>query len=218
MHSTDFLSASLLKMHSPPHTSYVNCAILSHDVIFLCLENIAIYFTLLLIRVQVINYRNKWERSHKLEIAITYGTFDTFHIGHLNLLKNIRSRCKKLIVGVSTDEFNEDKGKKTLVPFEQRLAIVSAIRYVDVAIAEHNWDQKVQDIQAHGVTSFYIGDDWAGKFDHLNSICAVHYLPRTLGISSTVLKEKIGDKTKSLKVDIADRISEIEKLILELPE
>ena len=105
-------SPPLPPIYAAPHASYVNCAILSRDVIFICLENIAIYFTLLLIRMLVINQRNKWERSHKLEIAITYGTFDTFHIGHLNLLKNIKSRCEKLIVGVSTDEFNEDKGKK----------------------------------------------------------------------------------------------------------
>lgn len=122
---------------------------------------------------------------------ITYGTFDMFHIGHLNLLNRVKSLGDRLIVGVSTDEFNNLKGKKTLIPFDQRRQIVEAIRGVDLVIPEENWDQKVRDIQQHDVKIFAMGDDWAGKFDHLREYCNVVYLERTAGISTTDLKRSL---------------------------
>jgi glycerol-3-phosphate cytidylyltransferase len=125
------------------------------------------------------------------KIVITYGTFDMFHIGHLELLKRIRGMADELIVAVSTDEFNQIKGKKTIIPFEQRAKIVESIRYVDRVIAEESWDQKRDDIKKYGVTHFVMGDDWRGKFDDLRELCEVIYLPRTKGISSSELKDTI---------------------------
>jgi len=122
---------------------------------------------------------------------LTYGTYDMFHIGHLKLLKRLKSLGDKLIVAVSTDEFNEIKGKKTIIPYEQRAEIVEAIKYVDMVIPENNWEQKVTDIQKYNVDVFSMGHDWEGKFDELKEYCEVVYLPRTEGISTTVLKEQL---------------------------
>lgn len=122
---------------------------------------------------------------------LTYGTFDMFHIGHLNLLKRARSLGDYLIVGVSTDEFNKIKGKKTLIPFEERKQIVESIKYVDLVIPEKNWEQKIEDIKKHNIDIFVMGDDWKGKFDFLKDYCEVIYLSRTDGVSTTKLKENL---------------------------
>lgn len=124
----------------------------------------------------------------KNKTIITYGTFDMFHIGHLKLLQRLKSMGDKLIVAVSTDEFNQTKGKKTLIPYEQRVEIVRNIKCVDEAIAEENWEQKVNDVQKYNVDVFAIGDDWEGKFDFLKEYCEVVYLSRTQNISTTQLK------------------------------
>jgi glycerol-3-phosphate cytidylyltransferase len=122
---------------------------------------------------------------------ITYGTFDLFHIGHLNLLKKLRGMGNKLVVAVSTDAFNQKKGKKTIIPFDQRSEIVKSIKYVDEVIPEESWDQKVNDILRYNIDLFAIGKDWEGKFDFLNEYCTVKYLDRTEGISTTELKTNI---------------------------
>lgn len=122
---------------------------------------------------------------------ITYGTFDLFHIGHLKLLERISQMCNNLIVAVSTDEFNALKGKKCVIPFEQRAAIVAGCKYVTKVIPETCWEQKENDIEKYNVDAFVIGDDWKGKFDFLKEKCEVIYLPRTDGISTTELKEKL---------------------------
>ena len=127
---------------------------------------------------------------------LTYGTFDLFHIGHLNLLKMLKSMGDTLIVGVSTDEFNELKGKRTIIRFEQRIQIVGAIEYVDKVFPERTWEQKVEDIKTHNVDTFAIGNDWQGKFDHLKDYCEVVYLPRTEGISSTNLRSLVSNFKK----------------------
>ena len=126
-----------------------------------------------------------------MKTVLTYGTFDLFHIGHLRLLERARALGDRLIVGVSTDEFNELKGKKTLIPFEHRAAIVAGIRHVDLVIPEENWEQKVTDIQEHQVDVFVMGDDWRGKFDELKGRCEVVYMERTQGISSSQFKEAL---------------------------
>jgi len=123
--------------------------------------------------------------------VITYGTFDMFHIGHLNLLKRAKGLGDRLIVGVSTDEFNEKKGKKTLIPFEERKEIVKSIKYVDEVIPEYSWDQKIEDIKKYNIDVFVMGNDWKGKFDFLKKYCEVVYLPRTDDISTTKLKENL---------------------------
>ena len=123
--------------------------------------------------------------------VITYGTFDLFHIGHLKLLQRIKNLGDKLIVAVSTDEFNTLKGKKTIIPYEQRAEIVSNIKCVDLVIPENNWEQKIEDIKKYNVDIFSMGNDWEGKFDFLKEHCEVIYLDRTEGISSTQLKQTL---------------------------
>ena len=122
------------------------------------------------------------------KVVLTYGTFDLFHVGHLNLLKRAKSLGDYLIVGVSTDEFNSGKGKKTIIDFKDRMEIVRSFRYVDEAIAESSWEQKISDVRRFDVDTFVMGDDWKGKFDFLKDLCEVVYLPRTTGISSSSLK------------------------------
>ncbi|PJL44900.1 adenylyltransferase/cytidyltransferase family protein [Stenotrophomonas maltophilia] len=138
--------------------------------------------------------------------VLTYGTFDLFHVGHLNLLRRMRALGDRLIVGVSTDEFNERKGKKTVVPFKDRLAIVESIKYVDAAIAESDWDQKLSDIEKYAVSVFGMGDDWEGKFDHLAPSCEVVYLPRTSDISSTEFK-------RLLSILDAEHVTDLKKAL-----
>lgn len=131
------------------------------------------------------------------KIVITYGTFDLFHIGHLNLLQRLKEYGDYLIVAVSTDEFNSQKNKQTIVPFRDRLEIVRNIKCVDLAIPEETWDQKIHDISKYDVTTFGMGHDWEGKFDELKQVCDVVYLPRTPNISSTDIKQilKVLDKS-----------------------
>lgn len=128
--------------------------------------------------------------------VITYGTFDLFHLGHVNLLKRARALGDQLVVGLSTDEFNQKKGKTTLVPYSHRLEILKACRYVDKVIPENNWEQKPQDVLDNQINIFVIGDDWQGKFDHLKEHCQVVYLPRTADISSTAMKDAIDNFIK----------------------
>lgn len=123
------------------------------------------------------------------KIVITYGTFDMFHIGHLRLLQRLKKLGDKLIVAVSTDEFNAIKGKATVIPFADRVEIVQNIKCVDEVIAENDWEQKVSDIQKYNVSIFAMGNDWEGKFDYLKEWCEVVYLPRTEGISTSYLKQ-----------------------------
>lgn len=128
----------------------------------------------------------------KHKIILTYGTFDLFHIGHVNLLKNAHALGEKLIVGLSTDEFNtNEKNKHTIFPYQQRKEILESNQYVDLVIPENNWEQKIVDIKKHKVDAFIMGDDWKGKFDYLNEYCSVIYLPRTKGVSTTDIKIRI---------------------------
>lgn len=123
--------------------------------------------------------------------CITYGTYDLFHYGHLRLLTRIKEMCSTLIVGVSSDAFNLHKGKKCIIPYEQRAAIISALECVDKVIPEESWEQKPVDIETYHVDALIMGSDWSGKFDYLLDKCKVIYLPRTPGISTTELKTYI---------------------------
>lgn len=125
--------------------------------------------------------------------VLTYGTFDLLHIGHINILKRARAQGDYLIVALSTDDFNKIKGKKAYHSFEERKSLLEAVRYVDLVIPENNWDQKISDVQKYQVDVFVMGDDWRGKFDFLKDHCEVTYLPRTEGISTTKIKEDLGD-------------------------
>jgi len=123
--------------------------------------------------------------------VITYGTFDLFHLGHLRILERSAALGDRLVVGVSTDEFNKTKDKVCIQPFEERSAIVGAMRVVDGVFAESSWDQKESDIERFDADLFVMGDDWDGKFDHLKALCEVTYLPRTEGVATTDRKEFI---------------------------
>ena len=143
---------------------------------------------------------------------ITYGTFDMFHIGHLKLLQKLKSMADELIVAVSTDEFNESKGKKVMIPYEQRAEIIANIKCVDNVIPEENWEQKVTDIQQYNIDIFAIGDDWEGKFDFLNKHCKVIYLERTKNISTTQLKKSLTNFMSIPKEDILNAFEIIEAI------
>jgi glycerol-3-phosphate cytidylyltransferase len=145
----------------------------------------------------------------KEKVVITYGTFDLFHIGHLRLLERLKSLGDTLIVGVSTDQFNDLKGKETVVPFAQRFEIVKSIKWVDMVIEENSWEQKKSDIVGYGADIFGIGSDWQGEFDHLSELCEVVYLERTEGASSTQLKEQL-QKSLSAKDGLLKAIRNLE--------
>ena len=126
--------------------------------------------------------------------VITYGTFDLLHYGHINLLKRAKALGDYLIVALSTDEFNwNEKNKKSYFSYEQRKALLEAIRYVDLVIPENSWEQKRTDIHEFHVDIFVIGDDWSGKFDFLQEEGAkVVYLTRTPEVSTTQIKQNLG--------------------------
>lgn len=151
-----------------------------------------------------------------MQVVLTYGTFDLFHFGHVRLLKRLKSMGDYLIVGCSTDEFNAGKGKKTVVPFEHRVEVLEACRYVDKVIPENSWDQKRDDIRKHAVRIFAIGDDWAGHFDDLQDICDVVYLPRTDGISSTNIKGYLSATLSNELISIAHDISAIADRVVQV--
>lgn len=126
--------------------------------------------------------------------VITYGTFDLLHYGHLELLRRAKELGDYLVVALSTDEFNSIKGKNSQLGFKKRKELLEALKYVDLIIPENNWAQKRKDIVEHKIDTFVMGDDWEGKFDDLKDLCHVVYLPRTLDISTTVIKQTINSK------------------------
>lgn len=122
--------------------------------------------------------------------VITYGTFDLFHQGHYNLLKRAKELGDYLIVGVTTDNFDLERGKmNTCNNVMERIDAVRATGLADQIVIEEYKGQKIDDIQKYGVDVFAIGSDWEGKFDYLKEYCEVVYLPRTEGISSTQLRQ-----------------------------
>ena len=134
----------------------------------------------------------------KYKIGYTTGVFDLFHIGHLNILKNAKEKCDYLIVGVSTDDVVESyKGKKPIIPFEERIEIVKAIRYVDEAVPQSSMDKMEAWERLHFDALFH-GSDWKGSGMYLdieqklNSVGVdLVFLPHTEGTSSTLLTEKL---------------------------
>ena len=127
--------------------------------------------------------------------VITYGTFDLLHYGHINLLQRAKELGDYLIVALSTDEFNwNSKHKKCYFSYDERKRLLEAIRYVDLVIPEENWEQKISDIKEFHVDTFVMGDDWEGKFDFLKDYCEVIYFSRTPDISSTQIKNDLGEK------------------------
>lgn len=136
---------------------------------------------------------------NKLKTIITYGTFDILHRGHINLLRRARALGDRLIVGLSSDEFNSGKHKSSLLNYENRKVVLESIRYVDFVFPEENWEQKVSDIKSYEASIFVMGDDWEGKFDFLKDICEVVYLPRTAAISTTEIKTSLNSEKDTSK-------------------
>lgn len=131
-------------------------------------------------------------------VGYTAGVYDLFHIGHLNLLKNAKGMCDKLVVGVTVDELVTYKGKRAIIPFEDRIEIVRSIKYVDAAVPQYNMD-KLAMCKKLGATILFVGDDWYGtekwkayENDFSQAGIRIIYFPYTNGISSTQI-------TKALK-------------------
>ena len=123
--------------------------------------------------------------------VITYGTYDLLHQGHLNLLRRAKELGDYLIVGVTSDSFDKGRGKLNVRNnVLERVEAVKATGYADEVIIEDYLGQKIDDIQKYDVDIFAIGSDWFGQFDYLNEYCKVVYLPRTQGISSTMLRSE----------------------------
>lgn len=127
----------------------------------------------------------------KMVVGYTAGVYDLFHIGHLNLLKNAKGMCDKLVVGVTVDELVRYKGKNALIPFEDRIEIVRSCKYVDAAVPQYDMD-KIKVCRELGATILFVGDDWYGtekwktyekEFEKEN--IKVVYFPYTRGVSST---------------------------------
>lgn len=128
------------------------------------------------------NFKPKTKKT-----IITYGTFDTFHYGHIELLRRAKELGDYLVVAVSSDQFNLNKSKQCIFPAEKRKEWVGSIGYVDEVIDETCWEQKSTDIEKYSIDIFVMGDDWKGKFDEL--ACKVVYLPRTDSVSTTGIKQ-----------------------------
>ena len=129
--------------------------------------------------------------------VITYGTYDLLHQGHINLLRRAKELGDYLIVGVTNDSFDRDRGKLNVRNnVLERVEAVRATGYADQIIIEDYVGQKIDDVQKYGVDIFAIGSDWEGKFDYLKEFCEVVYLPRTEGISSTMLREESQEVVK----------------------
>ena len=136
--------------------------------------------------------------SKKYKIGYTTGVYDMFHIGHLNILKMAKEQCDYLIVGVTTDELCfKRKNKTPIICYEDRKAIIEAIKYVDKVVPQNDMD-KFKAIKEHNVNVVFVGSDWKGtdawneyekQFNSLG--CTVVYLDHTDGISSTILRERL---------------------------
>lgn len=130
-------------------------------------------------------------------IGYTTGVYDLFHVGHLNLLKNAKGICDKLVVGVTVDELVTYKGKHAVIPFEDRIEIVRSIKYVDAAIPQRDMD-KLAVCKKLGAQILFVGDDWYGteKWEHYEKECVeagirVVYFPYTKGVSSTIINRTL---------------------------
>lgn len=130
-------------------------------------------------------------------IGYTTGVYDLFHIGHLNLLKNAKGMCDKLVVGVTVDELVAYKGKKALIPFEDRIEVVRSCKYVDAAVPQYDMD-KLAACKKLGATILFVGDDWYGtdkwrkyEEDFSKEGIRIVYFPYTKGISSTKITEAL---------------------------
>lgn len=135
--------------------------------------------------------------------VITYGTYDHLHQGHINLLKRAKALGDYLIVGVTTENFDINRGKINVdQSLMERIEAVKSLGIADEVFPEEYMGQKIDDIKRYGVDIFTVGSDWEGHFDYLNEYCKVVYLPRTEGISSTQIRKSIEYKLGAIGTDI----------------
>jgi len=139
-------------------------------------------------------------------VVLTYGTFDLFHPGHVNLLKRAKELGTKLVVGLSTDEFNASKGKSSVMSYEDRKHVLESCRYVDDVFPESRWDQKLTDAKRLKADVFVMGDDWSGHFDFMSECCKVVYFCRTEGVSTSQIKLKMNPADSRLQLKTQPRI------------
>ncbi len=141
--------------------------------------------------------------AKKYKVGYTVGTFDMFHIGHLNLFKQAKEYCDYLIVGVHSDEWvMHCKSRSTVIPYEDRAEIVGAIRYVDEVVKNES-RSKLEALEKYHFDVAFIGDDWKGT-EVWNKIeaelkehgCDTVYVPYTKGISTTQIRQKLGDSSE----------------------
>ncbi|GAA6134317.1 pantoate--beta-alanine ligase [Oceaniserpentilla sp. 4NH20-0058] len=129
--------------------------------------------------------------SYKRKV-ITFGTFDVFHIGHINILERAKAEGDYLIVGVSSDALNFNKKQRyPIYPQDQRLKIVKSLKFVDYVFIEESLELKVEYIRQFSADILVMGDDWKGRFDDMEKYCEVIYLPRTPSISTTEIIEVV---------------------------
>ena len=132
-------------------------------------------------------------------IVYTSGTFDLFHSNHLKMIKYARGLGDVLIVGVSTDELVSSYKKPPIIPFEERIQIIEALKYPDIVIPQHSLDH-TEIVKKLHIDIFVVGDDWQGKYDYLQDIgIKVFYFPYGKGISSSSVKESIFQKYEKMK-------------------
>ncbi len=121
---------------------------------------------------------------------ITFGTFDVFHVGHVNILERAKLHGTHLIVGVSSDELNYKKKNRYPIYCEKdRMHIIRSLAVVDEVFLEESLELKAEYIKYFNADMLIMGDDWQGKFDHLKELCEVIYLPRTPSVSTTKVIE-----------------------------
>jgi len=129
--------------------------------------------------------------------VITYGTFDLFHIGHQRIIERAKALGDYLIVGVTSEPFDRARGKLGVRDdLTARIESVRAHGFADEIIVEEYDGQKIDDIRKYGIDLFVIGSDWTGKFEYLREYCEVVYLPRTEGVSSSMLRERFEQTEK----------------------
>ena len=147
--------------------------------------------------------------------VITYGTYDLLHYGHIALLERAKALGDYLIVGVTSDAFDKNRGKLNVKQsLYERIKAIEDTGLADKIIVEEYVGQKVADIQKYHVDTFAIGSDWEGKFDYLKEFCQVVYLPRTKGISSTQLRAK---ENRNIKMGIIGCENPAERFVGEIP-
>ena len=129
--------------------------------------------------------------------VITIGTYDIFHVGHVNIIERAKLHGEHLIVGVSSDKLNiAKKGRPPVYTEDDRQHIIRSMRCVDEVFLEESLELKADYIKYYNADILVMGDDWQGKFDHLKDLCRVVYLPRTPSVSTTEIIEVV--KTKRL--------------------